>query len=68
MTKEVLKKRLREQLHEVYRVSIPDVNDYRQTRYNAMREFCLDCELLTFNEIEKMEFEIKQAYEMVKNI
>lgn len=62
MNKEVLKRRLREQLYEVYRVSIPDVNNYRQTRYNAMREFCLDCGLLTFNEVEEMEFEIKQFY------
>lgn len=62
MNKEVFKRRLREQLHEVHRVSIPDDNNYRQTRYNAMREFCLDCGLLTFNEVEGMEFEIKQLY------
>ena len=26
--------------------------------YSDMRLFCLDCELLTFNEIELMEFEV----------
>ena len=26
--------------------------------YQAMRLFCLDCELLTFNEIELMEYEV----------
>jgi hypothetical protein len=30
----------------------------RNMGYKAMRLFCLDCELLTFNEIELMEFEV----------
>lgn len=30
--------------------------------YLAMRLFCLDCELLTFKEIELMEFEVNQSF------
>jgi hypothetical protein len=30
--------------------------------YQAMRLFCLDCELLTFNEIELMEYEVNQSF------
>jgi hypothetical protein len=30
--------------------------------YQAMRLFCLDCELLTFNDIEVMEFEVNQSF------
>lgn len=50
--------RLKEQYIEVKRNFIPSENVYRRTRYNAMREFCLDCSLLSFAEIELMEDEI----------
>jgi hypothetical protein len=30
--------------------------------YYAMRLFCLDCELITFNDIEIMEYEVNQSF------
>ena len=33
-----------------------------KVRYNAMRLFCLDCSLLSFNEIEIMEFEVDSSF------
>lgn len=54
--------RLKEQYVEVKRNSLPSENVYRQTRYNAMREFCLDTNLLSFKEIELMEFEVNSSF------
>jgi hypothetical protein len=31
-------------------------------RYNAMRLFCLDCELVSFNDIELMEREVNSSF------
>ncbi len=50
--------RLKKQYYEVKRNFIPSENNYIQIRYNAMREFCIDCKLLTFNDIELMEYEM----------
>lgn len=38
-------------------------DDYtRKTYYDAMRLFCLDCELVSFNEVEVMEYEVNQSF------
>lgn len=31
-------------------------------QYQSMRLFCLDCELVSFNDIEAMEFEVNQSF------
>lgn len=56
--KEKLIKRLSEQWYAVVSSTVPEAEDYRRIRYNAMREFCLDCGLLTFKEIEQLEYEV----------
>ena len=59
--KEIILNRLREQ----YKQSLGGSNDdrhYRRNRYNSVRLFCLDCSLLTFNEIEVMEFEVNKSF------
>jgi hypothetical protein len=33
-----------------------------ESRYNILRCFCIECELLTFNEIELMEFEVNNLF------
>ncbi len=30
--------------------------------YQAMRLFCLDCELVSFNDIEAMEYEVNSSF------
>lgn len=34
----------------------------RKDYYSAMRLFCLDTQLLSFNDIEQMEFEVNQSF------
>lgn len=34
----------------------------REIKYNNMRLFCLDCNLLSFKEIEEMEFEVDNSF------
>lgn len=58
--------RLREQYKEVKQKISQDIfylNGYEQAKkhYDVMRLFCLDCELLTFNDIEVMESEVNQS-------
>ena len=33
-----------------------------ESRYNILRAFCIECELLTSNEIELMEFKINESF------
>lgn len=61
-TENIYLNRLKEQYIEVKRNFIPSENTYRQTRYNAMREFCLDTQLISFNDIELMESEINGSF------
>lgn len=35
-------------------------------KYDVCREFCIDCEIVTFNEIELMEYEVNFAKEKIK--
>jgi hypothetical protein len=58
---QVILDRLRQEYKESLGGSLDDRN-YRRNRYSAVRVFCLDCELLTFEEIELMEFEVNQSF------
>ena len=57
-TENIYLNRLKEQYIEVNRNFLPLENQYRRTRYGAMRDFCLDTQLISFNDIELMELEI----------
>lgn len=61
-TENIYLNRLKEQYIEVKRNFLPSENTYRQTRYNAMREFCIDTQLLDFNTIEVMENEVNSSF------
>ena len=51
--------RLRQQYYYVKYYKIDEeTQKYREIRYQAMREFCLDCNLATFDEVETMENEM----------
>lgn len=54
--------RLKEQYYEVARSGVEKQKDYRRIRYRAMREFCLDTQLLDFNTIEVMESEVNSSF------
>lgn len=54
--------RLKKQYYELKRNFLLTEKNYRQIRYNAMREFCLDCELIPFTDIEVMEYEVNQSF------
>jgi len=62
----VILNRLREQyksfckIKKVTEINKTDIRVYNSAKnyYNAMRLFCLDCELVTFNDIEVMEYEV----------
>jgi hypothetical protein len=53
--------RLKQEYKESLGGSLDDRN-YRRNRYSAVRVFCLDCELVSFNEVELMEFEVNQSF------
>jgi hypothetical protein len=53
--------RLKQEYKESLGGSMDDRN-YRRNRYSAVRVFCLDCELVSFNEVELMEFEVNQSF------
>lgn len=48
------------QLYRRFKYSIADKEEKRnQSReYHMCRAFCLDCDLLTFQEVEQMEYEV----------
>jgi hypothetical protein len=50
-----------DRLRQQYKATKKEYNGLELTRYNAIRLFCLDCGLLTFLEIEAMEFEVNQS-------
>lgn len=52
-------------LKQLYKETLTGTTDYkllRKRQYNAMRLFCLDCELVSFNDIELMESEVKSSF------
>jgi len=53
-----------DRLRQEYKQTQKSVLNYTKNLqdYQAMRLFCLDCELLTFNEIELMEYEVNQSF------
>ena len=53
--------RLKEQYKESLGGSLDD-RHYRRNRYNAVRVFCLDTQLISFNDIELMEFEVNSVF------
>jgi hypothetical protein len=58
--------RLRQQYKKLkeFKLNESTSDEYWKRRdcYDAMRFFCLDCNLLTFLEIEAMEFEVNQSF------
>lgn len=57
-------RRLREQYKLIKKQNAPtkQLQELRDIAYNAVRLFCLDCSLLSFAEIELMEFEVNQSF------
>ena len=53
--------RLREQYRLYKNANSERLKKLYYSSYANMRLFCLDCELLTFNEIELMEFEVDES-------
>lgn len=54
-------KRLKEQYEETFKGSMDD-RRLRKRQYYSVRVFCLDCELLSFNDIEVMEDGVKSSF------
>lgn len=54
--------RLKEQ-YKIFKQYTPSSRDRkdRELSYLAMRLFCLDCELVTFQEVEQMEYEVDKS-------
>ena len=49
-------KRLREQYKRINSEFIPEL---AEAEYNSVRAFCLDCNILSFNEINRMEYDVR---------
>lgn len=63
---EQLENKILDRLKQQYKSYKQNYNNGRTilkeyTEYQAMRLFCLDCELVSFNDIELMEFEVNQS-------
>ncbi len=54
--------RLKEQYKALKDYDSPYDDLTRRMYYGAMRLFCLDTDLLSFNDIELMEFEVNQSF------
>lgn len=63
-TENIYLKRLREQYKTAKKQNAPtkQLQELRETDYQAIRLFCLDCSLLSFAEIEAMEYEVNQSF------
>lgn len=57
--REQYKKYKQEEFESTYFKTL--ANKYKH-QYDAMRLFCLDCELISFNDIEVMEDEVNQSF------
>ena len=58
--------RLRQQYKESLNNKSPYDETTRKLYYNTMRLFCLDCSLLSFAEIEEMEYEVENPQKSMK--
>lgn len=54
------KKKITESLKDLAAKAQIDKVGFMKAEYNAVRLFCLECELLTFNECERIEYEAKE--------
>ena len=54
--------RLKEQYKETLKDESSLIKTLRVSNYTGMRNFCLDTELLDFNTIELMEFEVNSSF------
>lgn len=54
--------RLKEQYKETKKEESNLIKTLRVSNYTGMRNFCLDCELLSFNDIELMENEVNSSF------
>ena len=59
-TENIYLNRLKEQYYEVKRCVFPSESNYVRARYGGMREFCLHTQLISFNDIELMEYEVNR--------
>ena len=61
--KEIYLNRLKEQYKEIFKFeNWSEYKRERQNDYQAMRLFCLDTQLISFNDIEMLEFEVNQSF------
>lgn len=49
-------------LKEQYKMTKQEYNGLEMTRYNAMRLFCLDTQLISLNNIKSMESEVNSVF------
>jgi hypothetical protein len=54
--------RLRQQYESISKKQTVDSWSTNIMHYTAMRLFCLDCELVSFNEVELMEYEVNSSF------
>lgn len=61
--KDILLNKLKEQykITKKYNAPTKQLQELRGTDYQAIRLFCLDTQLISFNDIEEMEYEVNQS-------
>jgi len=64
ITENIYLNRLKEQykITKKYNAPTKQLQELRETDYQAMRLFCLDTQLISFNDIEMLEFEVNQSF------
>jgi len=61
-TENIYLNRLKEQYEEIINSKSEKAKQIREIRYNAVRTFCLDTQLISFNDIEVMEYEVNSVF------
>lgn len=55
-------KRLRRDYKLLQERALPNTTTIRTTQYNTLRQFCLDTNLISFNDLEVMEHEVDSLF------
>ena len=61
-TENIYLNRLKEQYKQINEKQSVDSFSFHKIRYDAMRLFCLDTQLVSFNDIEVMEHEVDSSF------
>jgi len=61
-TENIYLNRLKNQYKQLKEKQSVDSFSFHKIRYDAMRLFCLDTKLVSFNDIEAMEYEVNQSF------